>query len=194
MTMKKIVWALVVAMVATPAYAADYVIDPSHSSVAFKVRHLAISSVPGKFADFKGTFSFDPKSPATSKANAEIVAGSITTGENKRDDHLKSPDFLDAASYGTLTFASSKIENVSGSEFDAHGNLTIHGVTRPVVLHVTYGGSATDPWGKERAAFVATTKISRKDFGLTWNKLLETGALVVGDEVAITLEIEGVKA
>jgi polyisoprenoid-binding protein YceI len=181
-------------MVAAQAHAADYAIDPSHSSVAFKVKHLAISSVPGKFGDFKGNFSFDPKNIEASKASAEISAGSINTGESKRDDHLKSPDFLDAGKYGTLSFASSKIEKLSDSEFNAHGDLTIHGVTRPVVLRVTYGGSATDPWGKERAAFVATTKISRKDFGLTWSKVLETGALVVGDTVDITLEVEGVKA
>lgn len=179
---------------ASSSYAADYVIDSSHSSVGFKVKHLAISSVPGKFAEFKGTFSFDPKDIEASKADAEISATSIDTGEAKRDDHLKSGDFLDTAKFSAISFKTTKVEKVSDTEFKAHGDLSIRGVTRPAVLDVTYGGSATDPWGKERAAFLATTKINRKDFGLTWSKALETGGLVVGDEVAITLEIEGIKA
>jgi polyisoprenoid-binding protein YceI len=174
--------------------AAEYAIDPSHSSVGFKVRHLAISSVPGKFGEFKGTFSFDPKNIEASKAEAQIVAGSVNTNEAKRDNHLKSEEFLDAGKFAAITFKSTKIEKVSDTEFKALGDLTLHGVTRPVTLNVSYGGSATDPWGKERAAFLATTKINRKDFGLTWSKTLETGGLVVGDEVDITLEIEGVKA
>ena len=112
----------------------------------------------------------------------------------KRDDHLKSPDFFDVAKYPKLTFKTNKIDKVSDSAFKAHGDLTIHGVTKPVTLDVTYGGAAKDPWGKERVAFEAKTLINRKDFGLTWSKTLETGGLVVGDDVQITLEIEGVKA
>jgi polyisoprenoid-binding protein YceI len=191
--MKRLVAVVVSLCFAGTSQAVDYAIDPSHSSVGFKVRHLAISSVPGKFGDFKGTFSFDPHNISASKAEAQIVAGSINTGETKRDDHLKSGDFLDAGKFTAITFKSNKVEKVSDADFNAHGDLTIHGVTRPVTLHVTYGGSATDPWGKERAAFQATTKINRKDFGLTWNKALETGGLVVGEEVDITLEVEGVK-
>ncbi len=192
--MRKILWSVLMVMAASQAHAADYTIDPSHSNVAFKVKHLAISSVPGKFGTFTGNFSFDAKKIEDSKASAKISAGSISTGEAKRDDHLKSPDFLDAAKFDSISFVTSKVEKVSDNEFNAHGDLTIHGVARPVVLRVTYGGSATDPWGKERAAFLATTKISRKDFGLTWNKVMETGSLLVGDEVDITLDIEGVKA
>lgn len=192
--MKKIVALIVMGMFANVGHAADYAIDPSHSSVGFKVKHLAISSVPGKFGEFKGTFSFDPKNIDASKADAQISVGSINTGEAKRDDHLKSADFLDAAKFQTIAFKTTRVEKVSADQFKAHGDLTLHGVTRPVILDVTYGGSAVDPWGKERAAFLATTKINRKEFGLTWNKVLETGGLVVGDDVQITLEVEGIKA
>ena len=178
--MKRIVALALSLCFAGTSQAAEYTIDPSHSSVGFKVRHLAISSVPGKFGEFKGTFSFDPGNIEASKVEAQIV--------------LRSDEFLAAGKFTAITFKSSKIEKVSDTEFKAFGDLTLHGVTRPVTLQVTYGGSATDPWGKERAAFLATTKINRKDFGLTWSKTLETGGLVVGEEVAITLEIEGVKA
>jgi polyisoprenoid-binding protein YceI len=112
----------------------------------------------------------------------------------KRDDHLKGPDFFDASKYPSITFKTNKVDKVSDAAFKAYGDLTIHGVTKPVTLDVTYGGSAKDPWGKERAAFEARTVINRKDFGLTWSKTIETGGLVVGDDVQITLEIEGVKA
>lgn len=179
---------------ASGAWATDYKIDPSHTSVGFKVKHLAISSVPGKFVDVKGSFSFDPAKIESAKAEAEIAVASIDTNEAKRDDHLKSPDFLDSTKFPSISFKSKQIQKVSASEFNAIGDLTIHGVSKPVTLKVTYGGSAKDPWGNERAAFLATTKISRKDFGLTWNKVLETGGLLVGEDVEISLEVEGVKA
>lgn len=191
--MKQILGAAVASLVALNAWAADYKIDSSHSSVGFKVKHLAISSVPGTFGEFKGTFSFDPNNIANSKAEAEIVTKSIATGDRKRDDHLRGGDFLDAQKFPSIKFASSHIDKVSETEFKAHGDLSIHGVTKPVVLNVTYGGAAKDPWGNERAAFVATTRINRKDFGLTWSKTIETGALLVGDDVDITLEVEGVR-
>lgn len=181
-------------LVATTAWATDYKIDPTHTSVGFKVKHLAISSVPGKFVDVKGSFSFDPAKIESSKAEAEIAVASVDTNEAKRDDHLKSPDFLDSTKFPSITFKSNKVEKISNSEFNAVGDLTIHGVTKPVTLKVTYGGAAKDPWGNERAAFLATTKINRKDFGLTWNKVLETGGLLVGEDVEISLEVEGVKA
>ena len=191
--MRNIVAIAVSMLFATVAHAADYSIDSSHSSVSFKVKHLAISSVPGKLGKFKGTFTFDPKNIDASKANAQISAGSINTGEAKRDDHLKSADFLDTSKFNALSFKTTRVEKVSEDRFKAYGDLSLHGVTRPVTHDVTYGGSAIDPWGKERAAFFATTRINRKDFGLTWNKVLETGGLIVGDDVDITLEIEGIK-
>ena len=193
--LKRAMQGLVVSsVVATTAWATDYKIDPTHTSVGFKVKHLAISSVPGKFVDVKGSFSFDPAKIESSKAEAEIAVASVDTNEAKRDDHLKSPDFLDSTKFPSITFKSNKVEKISNSEFNAVGDLTIHGVTKPVTLKVTYGGAAKDPWGNERAAFLATTKINRKDFGLTWNKVLETGGLLVGEDVEISLEVEGVKA
>ena len=191
--MKRVLGIVVASLVAMNGWAVDYKIDPSHSSVGFKVKHLAISSVPGAFGEFKGNFSFDPANIAASKAEAEIVATSISTRDAKRDDHLRGSEFLAAQKFPSISFKSSKVEKVSDTEFKAHGDLTIHGVTRPVVLNVSYGGAAKDPWGNERAAFVATTKINRKDFGLTWSKAIETGALLVGEDVDITLEVEGVK-
>ena len=192
--MKKIATLVASCLFATNAWATDYKIDPSHSSVVFRVKHLAISYVPGRFTDLSGTFSFDPNNVAASKAAASVAVPSVNTADAKRDEHLKGPDFFDAAKYKDMTFSTTSIEPVSAENFKAHGNLTIRGVTKPVVLDVTFGGTAKDPWGNERAAFTATTKINRKDFGLTWSKAIETGALVVGDEVNITLEIEGIKA
>lgn len=190
----KILGLVTACVCAGTSWAADYKIDPAHSSIGFKVKHLAISSVPGTFGEFSGTFSYDPANVAASKAEAQITVKSINTADVKRDDHLRSGDFLDTEKFPNITFKSQKVEGVSDSEFKAHGDLTIHGVTKPVVLNITYGGSAVDPWGNHRAAFVASTKINRKDFGLTWSKTLETGSLVVGDDVLITLEIEGIKA
>jgi polyisoprenoid-binding protein YceI len=141
-----------------------------------------------------GTFSYDPTNVKNSKAAATIAVSSLNTADVKRDDHLKSPEFLDAAKFKDIAFKTTSIEPVSADAFKAKGDLSIHGVTKPVVLDVTYGGSGKDPWGNERAAFTATTKINRKDFGLTWSKVLETGQLLVGEDVQIVLEIEGIKA
>jgi polyisoprenoid-binding protein YceI len=183
-----------ISLSATTSWAANYQIDPSHSSVGFKVKHLAISTVPGKFLNYKGSFTFDPANIPSAKAEATITTTSVDTAEAKRDDHLRGADFFDTAKYPEMSFKTTKIEKVTDTQFKAHGDLTIRGVTQPVVLDVTYGGAAKDLWGKDRAAFVATTKINRKSFGLTWNKVLETGSLVVGDEVEVVLEIQGVKA
>jgi polyisoprenoid-binding protein YceI len=191
--MKKLLVLTLATLISSTGWAAEYQIDSTHSSVVFKVKHLAISSVPGRFGEVSGKFSFDPAKIEASKAEATISVTSINTMDAKRDDHLKSPDFLDAPKFPTISFKTNKVEKVSDSAFKAHGDLTIHGVTKPVTLDVTYGGSAKDPWGKERAAFEAKTVINRKDFGLTWNKTIETGGLVVGDDVSITLEIEGMK-
>ena len=192
--MKKFLALTLATLLSSTCWAADYQIDSTHSSVTFKVKHLAISSVPGRFGDLSGTFSFYPAKIEASKAQATLSVSSINTMDAKRDDHLKGPDFFDASKYPSITFKTNKVDKVSDAAFKAHGDLTIHGVTKPVTLDVTYGGSAKDPWGKERAAFEARTVINRKDFGLTWNKTIETGGLVVGDDVHITLEIEGVKA
>lgn len=191
--MRKLIAIILSTVVSSTAWAADYEIDSTHSSVVFKVKHLAISTVPGRFGDVTGRFSFDPTRVEASKAEAKIAVASINTMDTKRDDHLRSADFFDVSKFPSITFKTSKVEKVSDTAFKATGDLTIHGVTKPVTLDVTYGGSAKDPWGKERAAFEAKTLINRKDFGLTWSKTLETGGLVVGDDVQISLEIEGVK-
>jgi polyisoprenoid-binding protein YceI len=177
----------------THAYATTYTIDGSHTQVGFKIKHLAISNVAGSFTDVKGSFTYDPSNPKASKAEATIAVASINTQQTKRDDHLRSPDFFNAAQFPEMRFVSREVTDVQGDSFKVAGDLTIHGVTKPVVLDVTYSGAAKDPGGNERAGFSATTKINRKDFGLNWNKLLETGALIVGDEVTINLEVEGIK-
>ena len=196
--MRKLVrWGLAsivaVTAVGVAAQAEVYEIDPSHSTVGFKIRHLAISSVPGRFADFSGTIEFDPKQIDKSHADASIAIKSINTDNNKRDDHLRGADFFDEAKHPAITFKTTKVEPVSESTFKATGDLSMHGVTKPVTLDVEYTGSATDPWGNKRIGFAATTSLSRKDFGITWNKALDAGGVVLGDEVKVTLEIEGIE-
>jgi polyisoprenoid-binding protein YceI len=182
-----------VLLTATQAIASDYEIDSTHSSVGFKIKHLSISSVTGRFLDFKGNFSFDPKNISTSKTDATITVASISTDNQKRDDHLKGSDFFNYGAFPSVSFKSTEVKNATEEGFDLLGDLTIHGVTKPVTLKVTNGGTIKDPWGNERAAFTAVTKINRKDFGLTWNKALETGGLLVGEDVTIQIEIEGIK-
>jgi len=175
------------------AQAEVYEIDASHSTVGFKIRHLAISSVPGRFGDFLGTIEFDPKNIDKSHTEASIAIKSINTDNKKRDDHLKGADFFDEAKHPAISFKTTKVEPVSESTFKATGDLMMHGVTKPVTLDVEYTGSATDPWGNKRVGFAATTSLSRKDFGITWNKALDAGGVVLGDEVKVTLEIEGIE-
>lgn len=175
------------------AFAADYTVDPDHTSVGFKIKHLAISSVSGRFTDVKGTFSYDPAKVADAKAEATIAVKSINTEQAKRDEHLRSPDFFNVPQFPDMSFKSTKIIPGADKTFKAQGDLTIHGVTKPVTFDVTYGGETKDMYGNQRAAFEATAKINRKDFGLTWNKALETGGLVVGDDVTIMLEVEGIQ-
>lgn len=184
---------LTVILFTLQAYAAEYKIDTDHSQVGFRIKHLAISMVPGRFGQFSGTFSFDPAKIDASKVATTISVQSINTDNQKRDDHLRNPDFFDAAKYPDIKYTSAKVEPTGKDSFIVHGDLSMHGVTKHVMLNVTYHGAAKDPWGNERTAFSATTRINRKDFGLVWNKVLETGGLVVGEDVEITLDIEGVK-
>lgn len=164
-------------------------IDRSHSEVAFQVRHL-LSKVRGRFADFTGTVEFDEVNPANSRVDVTIQARSIDTAEPDRDKHLRSGDFFDVESYPTLTFTSTSVQPRGGNVYDVEGNLTIHGVTRPVLLPASYLGSAQDPWGNTKFVFEADTTLNRKDFGLGWNAALETGGLLVGDEVKVSLSIQ----
>lgn len=184
---------LLAVVLSGPAFSAAYDIDASHSSVMFKVKHLAISTVTGRFDKFSGTFHYDPKDTGAWKVEAKIEAASINTGIDKRDDHLRSADFFAVDTHAELAFVSKEVMDIQDDRFKVSGDLTLHGVTKSVVLNVEVGGTVKDPWGNERAAFTAETKINRKDFGLTWSKALETGGLVVGEDVKIILEIEGIQ-
>lgn len=177
---------------AGPLAAAEYQIDASHSTIGFQVRHMAISKTNGNFDDYSGSFSFDPGNPDSWSCEAVIQAKSINTNNQKRDDHLRSDEFFDVANFPTLTFKSTGVEMENDSEGILKGDLTIHGVTKPVEMNLETLGTVTDPWGNERAGFSATVKINRKDYGLEYHSVMEAGGLVVGDEVKITLEIEGI--
>lgn len=166
-------------------------IDASHSGVHFSVRHLVVAKVRGRFTRFSGTLAFDEAAPERSSVEVRIDAGSINTGVDQRDEHLRSPDFFNAEKFPAITFLSRRVERADDG-FRVTGDLTIHGITREVVLPVEYAGHAKDPWGGERAGFTARLAIERKDFGLTWNQLLEAGGVAVGDKVGIELEIEAV--
>jgi len=170
-------------------------IDPIHSVAEFKVKHMMISNVKGRFSKVTGTMFLDESNPANSRVEAAIETASIETHDAQRDAHLKSADFLHAEQFPALSFKSSRISFVRDGEFSAEGDLTIRGVTRKVVFAVEGPTPPTkDPWGNTRVAVSATTSINRKDFGLTWNAALETGGILVGEEVIITLDVEFVKA
>jgi polyisoprenoid-binding protein YceI len=169
-------------------------IDTTHSAIRFSVRHLMISKVHGLFAKWSGALELDEENPANSKVKVEIDASSIDTKEEKRDAHLRSPDFFDVEQFPKLGFESKAVLVDDGKISQVIGDLTIHGVTRQVTLDVEEQGRAKDPWGGSRIAFEASTKINRKDFGLTWNVALETGGLLVGEKIEITLEVEAVLA
>ena len=175
------------------AQAATYAIDKDHTSVSFKIRHL-FSKVEGMFRDFEGSIEYDAAHPEQLKAAVTIQAASIDTRVEKRDNHLRSKDFFDVEHYLTITFKSTKVTDATPNSATLQGVLTIHGVEKPVVLDVDIHGVGEDPWGNVRAGFTASTKINRKDFGLTWNETVETGQLLVGDEVEITLEVEGLQS
>ena len=188
-----LLFALLVPALASAAVS-TWAIDADHSSVQFKVKHLMVSNVKGNFNKFSGAVTIDDSDVTKSKVDVTIDAASIDTANAKRDEHLRSPDFLDVAKYPTLKFVSTKVANAGEGRLKVTGNLTIHGVTKEVVLDVEGPSPAVkDPWGNTKSGASATTKINRKDFGLTWNKALETGGMVVGEEVLITLEVELLK-
>src|SRR5580700_3114551 len=181
---------------ATPQTAAStWNIDPVHSVAEFKVKHMMISNVKGQFTRVKGVLVLDLVNLTNSRVEASVDVASIHTRDDQRDAHLKSADFLDAEKFPTLSFKSTKVTRVADGELAVAGELTIHGVTQNVVFTVEGPTPpAKDPWGNTRIGLSATTKISRKDFGLTWNSALETGGVLVGDEVTITLDAQFVKA
>ena len=182
-----------VLLFAAPVLAAPqtYEIDPVHSRVEFTIRHM-FSRVTGSFGGFHGTIQYDAAAPASSTVNVEIDAGTIDTGNDKRDGHLKSPDFFDVAKFPTLTFISSKVTPGDGGKLKVTGTLTMHGVTRPVELDAAFLGSGPGLDGVTRSGFEASTKLDRKEFGIVWNKALDQGGTLLGDDVQINLEIEAV--
>lgn len=170
-------------------------IDPTHSGVEFKVKHMMISHVKGHFSKVSGALTLDESDLAKSHIEASIDAASIETRDAQRDAHLRSADFLDAEKFPTLSFKSGRITVIRDGELKVEGDLSIHGVTRKVVFDVEGPTPPTkDPWGNTRLGVSATTRISRKEFGLTWNAAMETGGILVGDEVTITLDVEFVRA
>jgi polyisoprenoid-binding protein YceI len=184
-----------VALVASQAQAADtYNIDAAHTTVGFSIQHMVISKVKGRFNEFSGTIQVDPKAtPTVTEATIAIKVASIDTANTKRDDHLRAPDFFDAAKFPDMTFETTKIEK-TGDDLVAHGKLTMRGVTKEIQLPFKLNGPITDSWGNTRVGIEGRTKLNRKDYGLTWSKTLETGGLVVGDEVEIEIQLEAVKA
>lgn len=168
-------------------------IDPQHSTVGFRVRHL-FTKVNGQFRTFEGAIDFDAKNLAASKVVVTIQTSSVDTNVEARDKDLRSNRFFDVAKYPTLIFTSAAITDVSGGAGKIKGTLTMHGVSREVVLDAQYLGSAKDPWGNQRFGFHAETKVNRKDFGMAWNEVLEAGGVLVGEEVEILLDIEAVPA
>lgn len=176
------------------AQGAVWDLDVDHTDLQFKVKHLMITNVKGNFNTFNGTLTTTGDDIATGKLDITIQVASIDTDNNKRDDHLRSPDFFDAANHPTLTFASKKFVTAGEQVKEIVGDLTIRGVTREVTLEVEEQSPVvTGPWGKTRRGATATTTIDRRDYGLTWNKVMETGGLVVDNEIKITLEVELIK-
>ncbi len=165
-------------------------IDNSHSDVHFTVRHMMITNVRGRFERFSGEVNFDEQDYENSSVKVQIEAASINTRDPQRDGHLKSPDFLNAEQYPYLTFVSKKVEMLDASNGKIYGDLTIRDVTRPVVLNVEFAGITRNPYGMTIAGFTAVTKINRKDWGLTWNVALESGGMLVGEEIKIEIELE----
>ena len=171
---------------------AVYAIDPAHSEVGFVVGHMGFAKVRGRFETFDGQIRMEPDQLSTVEASIEIDAQSINTDEPKRDEHLRTNDFLDAPNHSNITFESTGVRDVSAQSFKLEGDLTIRGTTKKVVLDASYLGEGTDPWGGTRVGFSATTTINRKDFGVNWNTVLEAGGFLVGDDVTIELDVQAV--
>ena len=178
-------------LVAAPARAATWEIDPAHTAIQFSVRHMMVSNVRGHFGKFSGHVEGDESAPTKARIEATIETASIDTGNAKRDDHLRSPDFLDAAKFPTITFKSTKIEQTDASTWKVTGDLTLHGVTRAVVLDLAdVTKPIKDPMGAQRAGGAVRTTINRQDFGISFNKTLDGGGVMVGNEITITIDVE----
>lgn len=172
---------------------ATYKIDPAHSEINFKIKHLMITNVTGSFTKFDGTMESDKDDFTDAKIHFEADTDSVTTHNEQRDGHLRSGEFFDAAQYPKLTFDSTSFVKEGEDEYQLNGNLTMHGVTKPVSLKAELGGATTDPWGQSKVGFEITGKLSRKEFGLEWNSALETGGVMLGDEVKLQIGVQLVK-
>ena len=170
-----------------------WTVDPAHTLVEFAAKHMMFTTVKGRFTGVQGTIEIDPADLSLSSVRAEIDASSISTGDAQRDGHLRSADFFDVEQYPTITFASRRVDPIDPERARVIGDLTIHGVTREVVLDTELQGEGKNPWGKTVAGFSATTAINRKDFGLNWNVALETGGFLVGDTIKVALEVQAVQ-
>lgn len=177
----------------TPETLTAWDFDPAHSTAEFSVKHLMISTVTGRFKTLRGTIEYREEAPEKSRVEAEIDVASIDTGVEMRDNHLRSADFFDAVNHPKIRFESRRAERIDVERGRVHGDLTIRGTTRSVVLEVDHEGTITDPWGNQRTGLAATTVIDRKDFGLNWNQALEAGGVLVGDKVKIVLHLEAVR-
>ncbi|MDB4969717.1 MAG: hypothetical protein JWN44_5406 [Myxococcales bacterium] len=173
--------------------ATEWQFDMQHSGINFMVRHLLVAKVRGRFTRWSGTMRFDEKNPSGSSLDVQIDTNSVDTSEAQRDTHLRSPDFLDVANHPHMTFKSTKVERAGDATFKVKGDLTIRGVTRPAVLDVEYGGAMRDPWGNERAGFTAKATIDRKEFGITFNQVLDHGGLALGEQISIDIDVEATK-
>lgn len=179
------------AALSLPASAATYEIDAGHTNVGFKVKHMMVSWVRGSFGVVSGTVEFDAAAPASTKVNAVVAVKSIDTGLADRDEHLRKDDFFDVVKFPEITFASKSVQAVTAEGFDVVGDLTMHGVTKPATFHFTMpAAERKDPWGNTKSGLTATSKINRQDWGLSWNKALDEGGVVVGDEVIIEIDVE----
>ncbi|MCM2277891.1 MAG: YceI family protein [Oligoflexia bacterium] len=190
--MKTILITTLAAFAGATALAADYSVDPSHSRIGFSVRHL-MSKVPGEFKEFEGSFNFDEKKPEASKVKFSAKAASVFTNNEKRDEHLRSGDFFDAEKTPLVTFESRKVKPAGKGKFKLEGDLTIRGIAKPVVLDVVYHGMGKDPWGGNRTGFNLTSKINRKDFGMVFNKSLDNGGVLLGDDVMLDIDVEALE-
>lgn len=182
--------ALVALTVSSLAMASELKVDSAHSSISFEVKHLVVATVHGSFTDFDGTINQDEKDMTKSTVNFTVKADSINTANAKRDEHLKSADFFDVQKFPEAKFVSTTVKKSGKDKYQLEGDLTIHGVTKKAKFDVHYLGKNKDPWGTEKTVFQASTEFDRKDFGLTWNKTLEKGGVLVGEKVKLIVELE----
>lgn len=190
--MKKTMFAAALTLLSLAAWADTLPVDKTHSNVEFKVRHLT-SNVRGRFTDFDGTINVDPAKPTAGTVSFTIKAASIDTNEPKRDAHLRSEDFFDAAKYPEITFKSTSIKPAGKDRYDVTGTLTMRGVSRQIVLPVTFLGWVKDPWGNTKGGFELETKLNRKDYNIVWNKALDNGGVLLGEDVSVFINLEVAK-